>query len=290
MAGKILVGTASWADPDFIRDWYPKGMGKHELLPWYATHFNLVEVNSTFYTIPETKTVAHWVEQTPDGFVFDIKAHKALSRHSATFAELPPDLRRLAEADGEKARLTPELELALLDRLQESIAPLVAADRLGAVLLQLSPSISPKFHNIDELAAIIEALGPYGLAVELRNRNWMTSEKAPEVTRYFEKQGVTLVTVDAPDSEHFMVMPKSDIVTNPALAYMRLHGRDEKVFTKGKTVSKRFNYEYSPAEIQQTVDTVRRLAEHADDVHIIYNNNHSNLAPKAAEHFLRLIE
>ena len=111
-----------------------------------------------------------------------------------------------------------------------------------------------------------------------------------KVTDYFERQGVTLVTVDAPDSQHFMVMPKSDIVTNPRLAYMRLHGRDAKAFTTGKTVSERFNYEYSPAEIEETVATAKRLAEDADDVHIIYNNNHSNLAPKAAEYFLRLMD
>lgn len=180
MAGRIWVGTASWADPDFIRDWYPKGLPKNELLPRYARHFNLVEVNSTFYAIPEPTTVAHWIEQTPGGFMFDVKAHKALSRHAAKLSELPPDLRHMAAADGDKAGLTPVLETALLDKLQEAVAPLVSADRLGAILLQLSPSFSPRFHKITELAAIIDALGPFGLAVELRNRNWMTTEKALE--------------------------------------------------------------------------------------------------------------
>src|SRR6476620_10827625 len=111
MAGRILVGTSSWAVPGFVEDWYPRGMAARDRLAWYAQRFEYVEVNSSFYAIPAEKTVARWAEITPAPFVFDVKLHRLLSRHSAGPESLPPDLRADAEV-GERGRvvLTRELE------------------------------------------------------------------------------------------------------------------------------------------------------------------------------------
>src|SRR4051812_42712301 len=99
-SGKILVGTASWTDPGFVADWYPRDIAARDRLSWYARHFNLVEVNSTFYAVPPRSRVASWVDETPDGFVFDVKLHKLLSRHSTPVNTLPSGLRKLAGSDG----------------------------------------------------------------------------------------------------------------------------------------------------------------------------------------------
>ena len=77
---KIRVGTASWTDPGFVARWYPKKLRAADRLAWYAEHFNLVEVNSSFYAVPARAQVKKWCEQTPDGFVFDVKLHRLLSR------------------------------------------------------------------------------------------------------------------------------------------------------------------------------------------------------------------
>ena len=116
MAGRILVGTSSWAAPGFVREWYPPKLPAMERLPWYARHFELVELNSSFYAIPDRSAVHGWVEATPPGFTFDVKAHRALSRHSAPAESLPPELRELHG--------NPELELPLAERLLEETAPL----------------------------------------------------------------------------------------------------------------------------------------------------------------------
>src|ERR671935_2517967 len=97
VAGRIFVGTSSWADPGFVEEWYPPGMPARDRLPWYAQRFEVVEINSSFYAIPETDTVARWAEATPGDFVFDYKLHRALSRHSAEIESLPPDLREGVE-------------------------------------------------------------------------------------------------------------------------------------------------------------------------------------------------
>src|SRR4051795_7082729 len=79
----IVVGTSSWADPGFVEEWYPEDLPARERLAWYAERFDAVEVNSTFYAVPSPRTVERWADETPDGFTFDVKLHRLLSRHSA---------------------------------------------------------------------------------------------------------------------------------------------------------------------------------------------------------------
>src|SRR3954466_10560927 len=110
MCARVLVGTSSWADPGFVEEWYPPGLPARDRLPWYSEHFQAVEVNSSFYAVPEVKTVARWAEVTPAEFTFDVKLHKALSRHSAQLDSLPPDLRDGVETTGRgRVRLTEKL-------------------------------------------------------------------------------------------------------------------------------------------------------------------------------------
>ena len=87
------MGTSSWADPGFVKEWYPPKLAAKERLPYYAQRFEAVELNSSFYAIPDRNVVRGWVDSTPDDFVFDVKVHRALSRHSARIDSLPPDLR-----------------------------------------------------------------------------------------------------------------------------------------------------------------------------------------------------
>src|SRR4051794_37478118 len=186
MAGDILVGTSSWADPGFVKEWYPQGMDSGERLPWYAERFRAVELNSSFYAIPDRSTVRRWAEVTPDGFTFDVKAHRALSRHSAGLDSLPKDMRDAAESN-ERGRviLTPELERELARRMLEELQPLAGAGKLGAFLVQLTPAFSPGRHELAELDGLLEALQPHPVAIELRNRNWVEGERLEATMSWF---------------------------------------------------------------------------------------------------------
>src|SRR5437588_5553186 len=104
--GNILIGTASWTDPGFVERWYPKKMAAHERLAWYAQHFEMVEVNSTFYSVPDARMVERWCAMTPDNFTFDVKLHQLFSFHSTPAKLLPPDLQRRAETDA-KGKVKP---------------------------------------------------------------------------------------------------------------------------------------------------------------------------------------
>src|SRR5688572_24209419 len=208
MAGKIRVGTSSWADPGFVKEWYPPKLAARERLPWYAQRFEYVELNSSFYAVPVRTTVHKWVEETPDGFVFDVKAHRLLSRHSAPLESLPPELRDEARTTGRgRVTLTPELEAALARRLVEETAPLAEAGKLGAYLVQLTPAFGPGRHELDELDGLVEALKPHRLAVELRHSGWVRDKRRESTLRWLSEHEVALVCVDAPRADHFSIMP-----------------------------------------------------------------------------------
>ena len=147
MAGRVLVGTASWTDPGFIADWYPPKLPASQRLQWYAQYFGMVELNSSFYATPAARQIERWCGEVPKGFIFDVKLHRLLSRHSTTIQALPPELRKSAEVKGGKVLVTPELETAVARRFLAEIEPLRAAGHLGALLLQLSPSFSPRAHS-----------------------------------------------------------------------------------------------------------------------------------------------
>src|SRR4029077_14826451 len=89
---KILIGTASWSDPGFVERWYPKKMPAHERLGWDAQHFEKDEVNSTFYSVPDLRTVERWCAATPTHFTFDVNLHHLFSFHSTNRKLLPPEL------------------------------------------------------------------------------------------------------------------------------------------------------------------------------------------------------
>jgi uncharacterized protein YecE (DUF72 family) len=290
MAGRITVGTSSWADPGFVEEWYPKGMAAKDRLPWYAERFETVELNSSFYALPEVQTVVRWVEATPPDFTFHVKLHQLLSRHAAKEQSLPPDLRDEIEvARGGRVILTPELEREMAKRTLESVEPLRRSGKLGAFLLQLTPAFSPHENKLEELDGLIEALAPRAVAVEFRHRGWVEGERAERTFAHLSDRNAAYVCVDAPPGRHVPIMPPVDAVTRDDLAYMRLHGRNTEGYLKGKSVAERFGWEYSEEELEEIAGRARKLAEHAEIVTVQFNNNRGRDAPTSAQQFRALL-
>ncbi len=136
---------------------------------------------------------------------------------------------------------------------------------------------------MSELQPLIEMLGGYQLAIEFRNRNWTIGDQLAVTIDFVREHGAIFVNVDTPASDHFTVMPSDlDEVTNPSVAYLRLHGRNAKAFITGKTVAARFDYDYNEEEIAEVAERSRKLAKEAREVHAIFNNNNLDYAPSAA--------
>jgi uncharacterized protein YecE (DUF72 family) len=290
MAGRIVIGTSSWSDPGFLEEWYPIGLPARERLPYYAERFEAVEVNSTFYAVPEERTVERWAGVTPAGFTFDVKLHRLLSRHAAGLDSLPPDLRDDADV-GERGRvrLTPELEAALADRILETTRPLAGAGKLSTFLLQLSPAFRPGDRELDELAPLLARLAPHPVAVELRHRAWLGSKRIEATLDWLEAHGAAFVGVDAPQGKAPTLLPPVDAVTRRDVAYLRAHGRNLEGFTRGRSVAERFGYHYDDDELRELGERAHRLAEDASIVRVMFNNNRGADAPVAAQRMRELL-
>jgi uncharacterized protein YecE (DUF72 family) len=290
MAGPVVVGTSSWSDPGFVEEWYPPDLPARDRLAWYAERFEAVEVNSTFYAIPEWRTVERWASVTPAAFTFDVKLHRLLSRHAGTLDSLPPDLREHAETNARgRVRLSPELEAAMADRLVAELTPLSEAGKLGAFLLQLTPAFAPDRHELEELAPLLDRLAPHTVAVELRHRGWVRDKRVEGTLEFLSEHGAAFVCVDAPPGDHVPIMPPIDAVTTDWLAYLRVHGRNTEGYLRGKTVAERFGWSYSDDELREIAGRVERLAEDAREVRTMFNNNRGGDAPTAARRFRDLV-
>lgn len=281
--GRIVVGTSSWADPGFIKTWYPPGLPARDRLQFYAERYEGVEVNASFYAIPEVKTVERWAEITPPTFTFDVKLHRLLSRHAAPVESLPPDLRDLAEVTPRgRAQLSDELEEAMVGAVREAVAPLHDAGKLSALLLQLSPSFTPQRHELAELRPMIEALRPHVVAVEFRHRAWVQDERLQTTLAWLEDHGAAFVCTDSPQGDAPTMMPRVDAVTHPDIAYLRMHGRNAEGYLKGRSVAERFDWDYGDGELRQLAERAQGLAEEAGQLRMMFNNNRDDLAPQAA--------
>jgi len=279
----IVVGTSSWADPGFVEHWYPQGLPSKERLPFYAERFEAVELNSSFYAIPAASTVEGWAKVTPDGFHFDVKLHRLLSHHASRLKELPADLRDEVETN-ERGRvlLDPALIEEMVRRTAEAFQPLAEAGKLAAYLLQLTPAFDPRRNELDELAPVIDGLAPTPVAVEFRRRSWASSKRFESVLDWLSAHEAVFVCVDTPPGDHVPIFPPIDAVTRDSLAYMRCHGRNREGYLHGRSVAERFDYDYPREELEEIAGRAKALGEEAEQVHVMFNNNARELAPKAA--------
>ena len=289
MLGRIRVGTASWSDPGFVAEWYPRDLAAAYRLRWYADHFDLVEVNSTFYRVPDPDTVRKWCEQTPQGFIFDIKLHRLFSRHSTRPELLPVEMRAKAVLKRGRVELTSDLERAVAKSFLKGLRPLERAGKLGALLLQLSPAFSPRHNQLGELNTVIECFAGYTLAIELRNRGWVEGARLAETRKFFEDRRLVFVMVDGPDDSHFTILPNVDLITHRRLAYLRAHGRNAEGYIRQRTVAGRFDHDYSRAELQEIAQRALTAAAKTEEVHVIYNTNKADYAPRAATNFQNIL-
>jgi uncharacterized protein YecE (DUF72 family) len=266
----IRVGTCSWADESFVKTWYPRGVRSgEERLRYYAERFDVVEANSTYYRLPDEAMVASWAERLPDGFVMHVKAFGLMTRHPVKVEVLPPDLQEAAPVDarGRVERPSRELRGEVFRRFLAALEPLRAAGKLGGIQMQFPSYVVPKPASYDYLEWATEQLAGYEPLIEFRHKSWF--EQADETLSFLESRGLTYVTVDAPPS----VIPLVVARTSPT-AYVRFHGRNDATWYKRTgSAAERFDYLYSREELAEWAGTLRELADEAETVYAMFNNN-----------------
>ena len=276
MAAAIRIGTCSWADESLTRYFYPPGVkGAEERLRYYAERFDTVEVNSTYYRLPDREMVQKWADRTPDGFVMHVKAFGVMTRHPVKVEQLPTDLREDAPRDerGRVDRPPREFRAEVFRRFRDALEPLRETRKLGGILMQFPPYVVPKPASLDYLEWAHEQLGADEMLVEFRHASWLDDEHRAETLAFLERNHMTYVIVDAPRTDARNVLPTVVATTSPT-AYVRFHGRNAATWNRrGGGAAERFDHLYSEDELREWVEPLSELAGESDTVYAMFNNN-----------------
>ncbi len=169
---KFYLGCAVWAYKGWIGDFYPKGSRSTEFLHLYSDRLTTVEVNSTFYVIPDRQTIERWAKDTPSGFRFCPKFPKQFTHNGLLLPHI-------------------QQTLPFLDLISSF------GDRLGASFVQLPPSYSPS--NFGDLENFLKALPTkdYRIALEVRHPDWFSAPHSDRLDALLQNLGMGRVLLDS---------------------------------------------------------------------------------------------
>ncbi|WP_374619234.1 DUF72 domain-containing protein [Pandoraea sp.] len=300
----IRIGTSSWTDPTLIacQRFYPPGVATPEArLRHYASQFDLVEVDSSYYRLPDPAVAWRWTQRTPPSFRFHIKAFRAFTGHATPRSALPADIARAlgapAEAPpGPERRLAPhdiptELSTELWRRYLEAIEPLRQSGQLAAIHFQFSPRVQNDRAGRALVFETARRLDGEPHAIEFRHRSWFdTPSREAATLAMLRETGAAHTIVDSPGGLDNTV-PAVWATTRDDLCVLRLHGRNAAAWNRQGVgaSSGRFVYEYSASELIDISARVQRIAAQADDTHVLFNTNHEDQGMKNASAFARAL-
>lgn len=251
----LHIGTQGWNYAAWVGPFYPPGTRPAEFLTTYAKAFRVVEVDSTFYAIPDAKTVRTWNERTPAEFTFALKMPKEITHE-----------RRLREAD--------DVAQEFLDRARE-LGP-----KLGPVLLQMGPDFEP-----DELKAIEEFLPilprDVRFAIELRQSRWMRSDVLPTLLELLGQHRIALALSDGRWIPRETMLQLAEQPTADFL-YTRWMGPD-------RDITDYSQIQFDRSEEIRAWSDVLKIAAHTRDVYGFFNNHFAGHSPASARELQRLV-
>ena len=248
-AGNVRVGTSGYSFPDWVGNFYPKGMKSGEFLSYYAERFPVVEINATYYRIPPPKTLEQMERKTPPGFSFIAKLHQSMT-HEATN------------------------DAAVYRQFLDCLEPLKAANKYDGLLAQFPWGFKRTPVNEQYLRTLRERFAGEPLFVEFRHSSWITPGLADEL----RPLDLGYCCVDEP--------PLTGLVPPVVLktaedGYVRFHGRNSATWW-GRGGGDRYDYDYRESELREWLKKVTELAEQARRTYLFFNNCHAGQAARNA--------
>lgn len=255
---EILIGTSGYDYPEWKGEFYPQDLKRKDFLQFYATQFNALEVNNTFYNMPTAERLLSFNDRSSGLLKFSIKANRLLTHEI--------DRNWQAAAAG----------------FLSAVAPLAEKASLCAVLFQFPQS----FHYTDEnriyLAKLISFFQGLPLVVEFRHVEWIRES----VLQGLEQRGGSLCFCDMPQLK---ALPDGKTIKAPfigPIAYIRLHGRNADAWYSNESLqnaengnasngSFRYTYDYNDSELAEFVPVIHS-AQITGKKPVVFFNNHPN--------------
>ncbi|WP_139490691.1 DUF72 domain-containing protein [Brevibacillus dissolubilis] len=266
----IHIGVCGWGDHDTL---YTQGVSARDKLSVYASHFPIVEIDSSFYAILPQKNYESWVKATPDAFRFIVKPHQVLTGHQRN----PMEKEKRAE---------------LFVQFEESIQPLVRSGKLQALLFQFPPWFDCQRDHVLYVKYCVQTYAKYPIAVEFRHQSWFLPSYKQKTLEFLADIGATHVVCDEPQAGTGSV-PIVPEVTNESLSLIRFHGRNVSGWRDAGQAANwrdvRYLYRYSDDELSEWVPRIQSLAEEAKQVFVLFNNNSGGDAADNAKRLMQML-
>ena len=253
---KIEIGTSGYSFLDWIGPFYPDGIEKGKMLDFYVQHFNSVEINSSYYSIPHPKVFEAMIKKVPENFEFIVKAHKSLTHERKDIMEPT-------------------------SRFREALLPFKETNLLSGVLLQFPYSFKYSNESLNYVKRACDLLIGQDVFAEFRHRSLIREE----VFQTLERERVSFVSVDEPALEGLI---EADAFTTTETGYIRLHGRNTQTWWSGG--GERYDYLYDERELQEWSKKIEEMKKKTRKIYIFFNNCHHGQAVQNAKMMLDLLK
>ena len=278
--GRPRYGTSSWSEKSWVGPFYPEGTQPGDYLRHYATVFDTVEADVTYYRVPDRRLVDGWNEKTPDGFVLSAKFPRGIVHGGDG-----------PKPDGSKV-LLPEHVRGDTDRFLEAMEGL--GQKCGPLVLQFPyfnkgafSSKGPFFERLNAYLGSLPAQFRYG--VELRNKSWLDAD----LLGMLREHGVALVLVDLLYMPHPADLPEKlgieprELITAD-FTYARLIGDRKAVDDKTETFD-RIVIDQTP-RLERWATLLRTLLEHVPEAYTYANNHYAGHGPATIRDLANRVE
>lgn len=275
----LLIGCSGWSYDDWIGRFYPSELAKQrgDWFGYYARYFSTVEINSTFYRVPTEAMVRAWIQKAEDlpGFQFSVKVPRLITHEMLVRGELETAAEQAVSFEGLCLR------------------PLGEAGLLGAVLLQLSPSVRhDSGDGLHRLRTLLERLSvdTFQYAVEFRHASWLIekhNELRPDALELLQAFKIANVILDGPG------FPPTRSLT-ARHAYLRFHGRNYDLWYGADEKEddyriNRYDYLYAEDQLRKWLPRLEEIRENSDIARIYFNNHGRAKAVKNAFQLMDLL-
>ena len=255
------------------------------MLGYYASNFSTVEVDSTFYAIPDENMIYNWIARSPSDFKFNIKAYGIFTFHSVWFSSLPSWLKKeLGTRTTDRVRFSDiprSLRLELWHSFERVVAPLHKTGKMGYMLFQLPPWAVFSDRMIRYMRRVAEIACDFRIALEVRNSTWLAEDNRKTFLELLKDFNIAYVVVDEPDLD-WTVRPEIHL-TSTWGSVIRFHGRNTEAWSKkGTPVQERFKYFYNESELIPWKNSILDISSRVGTVYAMFNNCFRNYSVRNA--------
>ena len=254
---RYFVGTSGYHYEDWRNVFYPHDLPSNKMLDFYSQQFKTVELNATYYKIPNYKTFVNLADKTPADFHFIVKTNQETTHR---------------RQENKKS----------LEKLADSVRPLVDTGKFHGYLAQFPYSFKNSEQNRKYLVQTKKIIGSYALFVEFRNYTWLK----PQIQDFLKQNDIGYVNVDQPKIKG--LLPAQDIATS-GIGYIRWHGRNEKDWWEGQGMA-RYDYEYSEDELKEWLTNISNILRKTFKTYIFFNNHPTGNAVKNAKQMIEILK